>query len=188
MQERAAPDWLKKWKLYGDSRRVAKSTNCQRVCAAYRAFCGEPTQKLKGASRRAASRAAKAAAAAAAAAAIRKGGDTAVSEPTITRAGQGKEHNLLEEFLNSVNLQDKMRRILHIIKIIDEGLADKVHVSSSVTSPSSAGRKLHFEQEPDDDYSVVQELICEKLTNKLRQQLSDPLAITSGAIPEWYVR
>ena len=42
-----------------------------------------------------------------------------------------------------------------------------------------------LEEQGDASASVLQELICEKLTNKLRQQLSDPLAITSGAIPEW---
>lgn len=164
MQERAAPDWLKKWKLYGDSRRVAKSSNCQRVCSAYRSFCGEPIQKVKGASRRAANRAAKAAAAAQAA--MSKSGDTCdaaafkrdATTAGLTPAGPSKEYNLLEEFLSSVKLQDKVRRILQIIKIIDEGLADKVHVkpsssssvtsppSSSLTSPSIAGRKLQFKQ------------------------------------------
>jgi hypothetical protein len=84
-----------------------------------------------------------------------------------------------------------MRRILHIIKIIGQGLADRQHGSGGLTSPShsthNVGRKLHLDDQARQGQEAegllqdaTQELICEKLTNKLRQQLSDPLAITSG--------
>ena len=172
MQERASPDWLKTWKLYGETRRVAKSFNCQRVCAAYRAFCGETPQKLKGSARRAVYRA-KAAKE-----------QEMLNKPrthAMSQSPGGDSHSQLENFLSTMNLQSKVRRILQIIKIIDQGLADKVHAP---TSSSSVGRKLCLEQQ-EEELSVIQELICDKLTNKLRQQLSDPLAITSGAIPDW---
>jgi hypothetical protein len=38
------------------------------------------------------------------------------------------ENSLLQGFLSSCNLQDKVRRILQIIKIVAEGVADKGHL------------------------------------------------------------
>lgn len=193
MQERASADWLKKWKLYGDTRRVAKSSNCKHVCAAYRSFCGEPLQKTKGSTRRAAQRARTAAAAASAQElnALKAGGRGA------TKWTEGKDQCQLESFLAGNKLECKMRRILHIIKIIGQGLVDRQHGSGGVASPShsthNVGRKLHLDDQARQGQEAegllqregllqdaTQELICEKLTNKLRQQLSDPLAITSG--------
>ena len=193
MQERAAPEWLKKWKLHGDTRRVAKSSNCQRVSSAYRAFCGEPLQKVKGSARRVAERTKAAAAAAAAAAALPENSDSAsVALPTFGFVAS-KEQRQLEDFLVANKMESKVKRILQIIKIIHEGLAEKASTHprapvSSVLSPT--GRRLLIEQQhqqllQQEESGVLHELISEKLTNKLRQQLADPLAITSGAIPEW---
>jgi hypothetical protein len=109
----------------------------------------------------------------------------------------GKDQCQLESFLAGNKLECKMRRILHIIKIIGQGLADRQHGSGGLTSPShsthNVGRKLHLDDQARQGQEAegllqregllqdaTQELICEKLTNKLRQQLSDPLAITSG--------
>jgi hypothetical protein len=174
MQERASVDWLKKWKLYGDTRRVAKSSNCKHVCAAYRSFCGQPLQKIKGSARRAAQRAKTAAAA-------------EMAQDLKTPWSTGKDERQLESFMAANKLESKMRRILHIIKMIDQGLADRQQAPAGVSSPS-VGRKLYLGEQAasaDQEAGLEQELICEKLTNKLRQQLSDPLAITSGAIPSW---
>ena len=197
MQERAASSWLKKWKLYGNTRRVAKSSNCLRVSQAFRAFCGDPPQKTVGrGGRRAANR-------------------TKSAEALVQRAGVGggveAESGVrreLDDFLRTNNLQSKVRRLLQIIKLIHQGLTDTprtgfLYKPSAYFSPSGdsralplvsspTGRRLDLDHpggqadvEDEEGGGLVHEMICEKLTNKLRQQLADPLAITSGAVPDW---
>eukprot|EP00960_Hanusia_phi_P070531 767330-Hanusia_phi.AAC.5 len=74
-----------------------------------------------------------------------------------------RQEILLSEFMASHGLSDKVSRILQFLKIVNESLEDLC--------------SMHQD--------IGQELINQKLSNKLKQQLSDPLAITSGSMPKW---
>ena len=66
-------------------------------------------------------------------------------------------------------LGDRVRKVLALFSIFSQ-------VATEPESLDKPGTKMP---------TILQELISERLSNKLKVQLSDPLAVASGTLPEW---
>ena len=169
MQERAAPDFLKKWKLSGSARRVATRHNCSHIVAAYAEMCETmiPVEAEEGP------------------AALKRKASRPLSFTDEALSSPAERHlELVEGFMRRQGLQDKVRRILLVLKVVHEEWQRVL-----AEAPDSLPAVMHANEseaaEGDICVELGDELICDKLTGKLRQQIADPLAVTCAAIPNW---
>ena len=87
------------------------------------------------------------------------------------RGGVSKGMSL---FMQKQGLEDRVWRILTLLKLIHFSAEE-----APTPPPEDVENPLAV---------LPEELINDKISNKLRQQLADPVAVTTGAMPEWCKR
>ncbi|XP_071499022.1 E3 ubiquitin-protein ligase HECTD1-like [Diadema antillarum] len=143
LQEKADPQFLRRWKLTSNATNIRRTRNSSRLIAAYREF-------------------------------IQLG----LAKPASQRVSQDSGHVLSESEGGSMSFTGKDTAACSVDDVLQ--LLRILYAIATDVSPSDPDGH-HFNVPPEEFYS-------KKITNKLAQQVQDPLVLASLSLPKWCER
>lgn len=155
LQRHGAPEWLKIWKLGGKLKAVSKGRNCRQVVAAFKDFVQCNTQGSVGGE-----------------APEDVFSNPSSPLPTLSPSSMPTE----EEDEASTASTGAAENILRLIRLLYDLAFNALPLAEKGGHSQEVPRAIELS---DTDF------ISHKLTNKLRQQISDPLVLASNALPNW---